>query len=293
MHGCAVIRAVRARPTLRKTRAPAAASRAADVRVSSPCSLARRRPLESPPRVPPPGAVERPFSTTRATRSRGLPSRGRPRGAAGTPVRAACSGRVTFAGRGRDGGVAVRCGRLARHPLAAARHRSARASAGRGRADRHRRRARTSTGPAPRRPAARRPARYVDPAPHAPPAPADRRVRRTAPAAPPTTRAVASGARGRRRAPARAGGFEYRRPWPAWAGLAPAAGAAGAGTAARRRPPRAHARAARCGEPMSASRRRLRPRFFVAAQLGPLSLFAIRSTLRAPRSGSRSARGSR
>jgi hypothetical protein len=61
---------------------------------------------------PVPGVIERPFAYE------GDPfARGHHRGvdlaaAPGTPVRAACSGRVTFAGRAGAGAVAIRCGRF-------------------------------------------------------------------------------------------------------------------------------------------------------------------------------------
>ena len=206
--------------------------------------------------VPPvPGALERPFSYAGDPFARGL-HRGvdlaaRP----GAPVRAACSGRVTFAGRA----VAIRCGRysVTHLPLRPAVRAGQSVTAGapigtvaaaHGHSGLHLgvRRASDRFG-------------YVDPAPllhepprHAPPAPlaAPRRdARRLAPP-PPHPAPLPSGPPGRpapaparprpRAAPATPEGSSPVAPWPAWAGLALLlAGAAGAGTAGRRRARRA------------------------------------------------------
>ena len=201
---------------------------------------------------PVPGAVERPFSYAgdpfAAGHHRGLDLAAAP----GAPVRAACSGRVTFAGRAGSGAVAIRCGRFSvtHLPLRPAVRAGQRVAAGAplgtvARSARHAglhlgvRRASDRFG-------------YADPAPllhepprHAPPAGPRRIARRTAPPPPhpaplpsrPLPRAAPAPPAS---APAPPEGSSPVAPWPAWAGLALLlAGAAGAGTAGRRRARRA------------------------------------------------------
>jgi len=206
-----------------------------------------------------PGAVERPFSYAGDPFARGH-HRGLDLAAApGAPVRAACSGRVTFAGRAGAGAVAVRCGRFSvtHLPLRPAVRAGERVVAGApigavARSARHAglhlgvRRASDRFG-------------YLDPAPllhdpprHAPPVGPRSAARRTAPP-PPHPAPLPSGPLPRVApappAPAPPEGSSPVAPWPAWAGLALLlAGAAGAGTAGRRRARRdARARRARAG----------------------------------------------
>ena len=205
--------------------------------------------------APVPGAVDRAFSYAgdpfAAGHHRGVDLAARP----GAPVRAACSGRVTFAGRAGAGAVAIRCGRFSvtHLPLRPSVRAGQRVVAG----------APLGTvAPSTRHEglhlgvrAARDPLGYVDPAPllhapprHAPPAPpaAPRRdARRLAPPAP-RPAPLPSGPPGLparplpRVAPATPEGSSPVAPWPAWAGLALLlAGAAGAGPAGRRRARRA------------------------------------------------------
>jgi hypothetical protein len=209
---------------------------------------------------PVPGVIERPFAYE------GDPfARGHHRGVdlaapPGTPVRAACSGRVTFAGRAGAGAVAIRCGRfsvthLPLHPAVRAGDRVP-AGAPLGTVRRARgheglhlgvrtasdrlgyvdpapllRDRRPPTLPVAPRAIARRPA-------PAPPRPAPLPSARRAAPLPRTGRRAAPLPRGT--APAHHPGSSPLAPWPAWAGLALLlAGATGAGAAKRARKRRA------------------------------------------------------
>jgi hypothetical protein len=188
---------------------------------------------------PVPGVIERPFAYE------GDPfARGHHRGVdlaapPGTPVRAACSGRVTFAGRAGAGAVAIRCGRfsvthLPMHPAVRAGDRVA-AGAPLGTVARSREHEGLHLGV---RTASDR-LGYVDPAPllrdRRPPAlpVAPRPITRRPAPIPPHPAPLPS-------APAHHRGSSPLAPWPAWAGLALLlAGVTGAGAAKRARKRRA------------------------------------------------------
>ncbi len=168
--------------------------------------------------------------------------------APGTPVRATCTGRVTFAGRAGASGrtVTIRCGRFSvtHLPLAAlatATGATVRAGAMLGTAGTTRGHAGLHLGVR----EASDPLGYVDPAPllhTAPPPvpPATPRTKPRRPAPPPPHPAPLPSAPLPRPAPAHHPGSSPLAPWPAWAGLALLlAGATGAGAAKRARKRRA------------------------------------------------------
>ena len=188
--------------------------------------------------VPPvPGDVARGFAYAgdpfAAGHHRGVDLRAAP----GAPVRAACSGRVTFAGRAGAGAVALRCGRFSvtHLPLRPAVRAGQRVAQGAPLGTVARSRGHTGLHLGVRE--ASDPLGYVDPAPllrvpprHAPPAGPRATARRTTP--PPRAAPAPSHA-------ARAGSSPVA-PWPAWAGLALLlAGAAGTCTVRVRRSRRA------------------------------------------------------
>jgi len=200
--------------------------------------------------VPPvPGAVERPFSYA------GDPfARGHHRGVdlaatPGAPVRAACSGRVTFAGRAGAGAVAIRCGRFSvtHLPLRPAVRAGQRVVAGAPLGTVARSVAHAGLHLGMRE--ASNPLGYVDPAPllqepprQAPPAGPRTSARRLDPPPPHPAPLPSRPAPAPAPAPAPLAptGSSPVAPWPAWAGLALLlAGAAGAGAAGRRRARRA------------------------------------------------------
>ena len=194
---------------------------------------------------PVPGAVARPFSYT------GDPfARGHHRGVdlaapPGTPVRAACSGQVTFAGRAGSGAVAIRCGRwsVTHLPLRPAVRAGQGIEQGAPLGTLARSRGHTGLHLGVRD--ASDPLGYVDPAPllresprPAPPAGPRTAARRTAPPSPHPAPSPVAAPRAAPAAP-RAGSSPVA-PWPAWAGLAILlAGAVGAGTVRVRRARRA------------------------------------------------------
>ena len=204
--------------------------------------------------TPVPGAVARGFEYAgdpfAAGHHRGIDLSAAP----GATVRAACTGRVTFAGRAGAGAVAIRCGRFSvtHLPLRPSVRAGQRVVAGAPLGTVARSGAHDGLHLGVRR--ASDPLGYVDPAPllrepprQAPPAGPRTVARRTAPP-PPHPAPLPSGPPGRSApappravpAPAAPQGSSPVAPWPAWAGLALLlAGASGAGAARVRRGRRA------------------------------------------------------